>query len=242
VSASYDLTVTADVDIARVATAIGHRARATILSALHEGTPRPGGELGRRAGIAASTASEHLAHLVDAGLVAVDRRGRHRFYRLASDDVAHAWEALSLIAPPKEVRTLRAASVGAALAQARTCYDHLAGRLGVAVTDALLGAGAVVDRDGGAARSSRCSAARAAGAHATNRRRPREHPARRVPSRGRSPRTSPARWARRSLPPASSAAGSSAFPRRAPCASPTPGARAFALRSASSSALARVGP
>jgi len=69
--------------------------------------------------------------------------------RLASEDVARAWEALSLIAPPKEVRTLRAAAVGTALAQARTCYDHLAGRLGVAVTDALLGAGAVVDRDGG---------------------------------------------------------------------------------------------
>src|SRR5690348_6171067 len=122
-----------------------------MLSALHEGSPLPGGELARRAGIASSTASEHLAQLVDAGLVRGERRGRHRFYALAGDDVARAWEALALIAPPKEVRTLRAASVGAALAEARTCYDHLAGRLGVAVTDALVAGGALDDRDGGLA-------------------------------------------------------------------------------------------
>lgn len=143
--------MTADVDIARVATVIGDRARAAMLSALHEGRPLPGGELARRAGIASSTASEHLARLVDAGLVRAERRGRHRFYALAGDDVARAWEALAVIAPPKEVRTLRAASVGAALAQARTCYDHLAGRLGVAVTDALVAAGALDDRGGGLA-------------------------------------------------------------------------------------------
>src|SRR5690242_17340875 len=131
-SAAYDREVTADVDIVPIATAIGDRARAAMLSALHEGVPLPGGELARRAGIASSTASEHLARLVDAGLVRAERRGRHRFYTLAGDEVARAWEALALIAPPQEVRTLRAASVGAALAEARTCYDHLAGRLGVA--------------------------------------------------------------------------------------------------------------
>lgn len=150
-SAAYDREVTADVDIVPIATAIGDRARAAMLSALHEGVPLPGGELARRAGIASSTASEHLARLVDAGLVRAERRGRHRFYTLAGDEVARAWEALALIAPPQEVRTLRAASVGAALAEARTCYDHLAGRLGVAVTDSLVAAGALDDRDGGLA-------------------------------------------------------------------------------------------
>jgi DNA-binding transcriptional ArsR family regulator len=140
--------VSADVDIARVATAIGDRARAAMLSALHEGTPLPGGELARRAGVTAPTASEHLARLVDTGLVSVERRGRHRFYALAGADVAHAWEALALIAPRQEVTTLRAASVGEAIAEARTCYDHLAGRLGVAVTDRLLAAGALEERDG----------------------------------------------------------------------------------------------
>jgi DNA-binding transcriptional ArsR family regulator len=140
--------VTADVDIPRIAGLIGDRARAAMLSALHEGSPLAGGELARRAGVRASTASEHLAQLVGAGLVSAERRGRHRFYTLASDDVARAWEALSLIAPGQEVTTLRAASLGAALAEARTCYDHLAGRLGVAVTERLLAAGAVVERDG----------------------------------------------------------------------------------------------
>jgi DNA-binding transcriptional ArsR family regulator len=141
--------VTADVDIARIAAVIGHRTRVAMLSALHEGTPLPAGELARRAGVAASTACEHLAHLVDAGLVDVEPRGRHRFYRLAGDEVARAWEALSLLAPRQEVHTLQAASVGAALTEARTCYDHFAGRLGVAVTDALIGTGVLVERDGG---------------------------------------------------------------------------------------------
>jgi len=141
--------VTADVDIACIATVIGDRARAAMLSALHEGAPLPGGELARRAGIGSSTASEHLARLVGAGLVRAERRGRHRFYSLAGDEVARAWEALAVIAPPKEVRTLRAAAVGAALVEARTCYDHLAGRLGVAVTEALVAAGALDDRGGG---------------------------------------------------------------------------------------------
>jgi DNA-binding transcriptional ArsR family regulator len=143
--------MTADVDIARIATAIGDRARAAMLSALHEGKPLSGVELARRAGIARSTASEHLARLVDASLVRAERRGRHRFYSLAGEDVARAWEALAVIAPPVEVRTLRAATVGAALAEARTCYDHLAGRLGVAVTDALVAAGALDDSGGGLA-------------------------------------------------------------------------------------------
>lgn len=148
-SAAYDPDVDADVDIAGIATVIGDRARAAMLSALHEGSALPGGELARRAGVAPSTASEHLARLVEAGLVGVERRGRHRFYSLAGDEVAHAWEALALLAPRARVRTLKAASVGAALAEARTCYDHLAGRLGVAVTDALLAAGALDDGDGG---------------------------------------------------------------------------------------------
>jgi DNA-binding transcriptional ArsR family regulator len=137
-----------DVDIPRIAELIGVRARAEMLSALHQGRPLPAGELARRAGIAASTASAHLARLVAAGLVSVDRRGRHRFYALASAEVAGAWEALSLIAPLHPARSLRAAATGRALAEARTCYDHLAGRLGVAVTDALLAAGALVEQDG----------------------------------------------------------------------------------------------
>jgi DNA-binding transcriptional ArsR family regulator len=140
--------VATDADIAPVAALLGDPARAEMLSALQEGRALPAGELARRAGVAPSTASEHLARLVDGGLLVVESAGRHRYFRLASEDVAHALEALSLIAGPRPARTLRQASVGEALAAARTCYDHLAGRLGVALTDGLLRERAIEERDG----------------------------------------------------------------------------------------------
>jgi hypothetical protein len=104
--------------------------------------------LAAEAGVAASTASEHLARLVAGGVLAVERSGRHRYYRLADDQVAAALEALSALAPPRPVRSLRDSTRAAALRRARTCYDHLAGRLGVAVTEALLSRGALERTDG----------------------------------------------------------------------------------------------
>jgi DNA-binding transcriptional ArsR family regulator len=136
----------ADADVAPVAALLGDPARARMVQALHDGRELPAGELARRAGIAASTASEHLARLVDGGLLAAQRTGRHRYYRLAGAEVARAVEALAAIAPPRRPRTLREATVGDALADARTCYDHLAGRLGVALADALVERGAVIDQ------------------------------------------------------------------------------------------------
>ena len=133
-----------DADISPVASLLGDPARARIVQALHDGRALPAGELARRAGVRASTASEHLAKLVAAQLLAVERTGRHRYFRLASADVAHAVEALAAIAPARTARSLRQAVVGEALAQARTCYDHLAGRLGVELTDALLERRAIV--------------------------------------------------------------------------------------------------
>jgi DNA-binding transcriptional ArsR family regulator len=139
----------ADVDIAAVATLVGDPARARMLQALHDGRALPAGELARRAGIAPSTASEHLTRLVDGRLLAVERTGRHRYFRLSGPDVAHAVEALAAIAPAARARSLKEATVGEALASARTCYDHLAGKLGVAIADALLLRGALVEADGG---------------------------------------------------------------------------------------------
>lgn len=133
----------ADVDISPVAALLGDPTRATIVSALHDGRALPAGELARHARVGASTASEHLARLVEGGILAVERTGRHRYFRLAGPEVAHACEALAAIAPPRPVRSLREATVGAALAEARLCYDHLAGELGVAVTRALLDRGAL---------------------------------------------------------------------------------------------------
>lgn len=140
--------VSADVDIAPVAALLGDPARARMLAALQGGVALPAGELARAGGIRPSTASAHLARLVDGGVLAVERTGRHRYFRLASGDVAHALEALSAIAAPATSRSLRQATIGEALAAARTCYDHLAGGIGVAVTDALVAEGALLDGDG----------------------------------------------------------------------------------------------
>jgi DNA-binding transcriptional ArsR family regulator len=135
--------VIADADVAAAAALIGDPTRAAFLLTLGEDEPLPASELARRAGVPASTASGQLAKLVEGGLVKVDRDGRHRYFRLADASVAQAVEALAVIAPPRPVRSLRDAETGAALQLARTCYDHLAGRLGVALADALQSRGYV---------------------------------------------------------------------------------------------------
>jgi DNA-binding transcriptional ArsR family regulator len=132
-----------EVDLAVVARLIAEPARAAMLDALLSGEALAAGELARAAGVSAPTASEHLARLHRGGLVEVIPAGRHRYHRLASPDVAHALEALALISPPRPVRSLRRSRSDAALAYARTCYDHLAGRVGVAVHDALVADGSL---------------------------------------------------------------------------------------------------
>jgi DNA-binding transcriptional ArsR family regulator len=126
-----------DADIAAVARLIGDRTRACVLGEVAASGPLPAGFLAQRAGVSSATASMHLAKLVAAGLLTVEPAGRHRYYRLADASVAQALEALALIAPPREIRSLRQADEGASIRAARTCYDHLAGRLGVELTSAL---------------------------------------------------------------------------------------------------------
>ncbi len=109
-----------------------------MLDSLLSGRALAAGELARVAGVAASTASAHLAGLLAGGLVEVVAQGRHRYYRIAGPEVATALESLSHVAPPRPVRTLRESGHARALGFARTCYDHLAGRCGVALHDALL--------------------------------------------------------------------------------------------------------
>jgi DNA-binding transcriptional ArsR family regulator len=133
----------ADVDLAAVASVIGEPSRAAMLDALMSGRALTAGELGRAAGIGRSATSEHLARLIAAGLVEVTVQGRHHYHRLAGPAVGHALEALSHIAPPKRVTSLKDSSRGRSLWQARTCYDHLAGACGVALHDFLLGRGLV---------------------------------------------------------------------------------------------------
>jgi DNA-binding transcriptional ArsR family regulator len=131
-------TIPYENDIAPAAALMADPTRAAILSALVPDRPLAAGELARLAGVSAATASFHLAKLLDGGLIAVARQGRHRYYRLAGYPVAAALEALGLISPTTPVRTLRQSREAVALAEARTCYDHLAGRAGVALLDALL--------------------------------------------------------------------------------------------------------
>jgi DNA-binding transcriptional ArsR family regulator len=132
-----------DADIAAVAMAIGHPARGAMLTALFGGRALPASELARSARVSRSTASAHLAQLVETGLVRVERQGRHRYHRLAGADVAEALETLAALAPPRPVRSLRESDRARAERAARTCYDHVAGALGVALTDRLCDAGAL---------------------------------------------------------------------------------------------------
>jgi DNA-binding transcriptional ArsR family regulator len=130
-------------DIAPVAALLADRTRAAMLTVLLDGRPLPAGELARTAGVSAATASSHLARLLDGDLVSVVKQGRHRYYRLKGAEVAAVIEALSSISPPVEVRSLRQSRQGKALARARTCYDHLAGRAGAALFEAMLGQGLI---------------------------------------------------------------------------------------------------
>jgi DNA-binding transcriptional ArsR family regulator len=135
-------------DLADVAALLADRTRARMLDELSGGTPIVAGELARRTGVAASTASEHLALLERGGLIVVDRRGRRREARLATPAVAEALEAISRLADQRRPRGLREANRMEALRRARSCYDHLAGAVGVALTDALVSGGALSRSDG----------------------------------------------------------------------------------------------
>jgi DNA-binding transcriptional ArsR family regulator len=136
-----------DRDLAAVAVLFGDPARAAMLGALAGGHALPAGELARVAGVRPATATAHLRKLVAAGLVRVRSQGRHRYHELAGPAVGAALEALAQLAPPAPVRSLRAHRAATALAEARTCYDHLAGRRGVELRERLLDAGALREVD-----------------------------------------------------------------------------------------------
>jgi DNA-binding transcriptional ArsR family regulator len=121
-----------------VASLIGDPSRITMLVSLLGGKALPASELASSARISPQTASSHLAKMVEGGLLIHESYGRHKYFRLASREVANALEALQAIAPQKPVRSLRESDQLKALQYARTCYDHLAGKIGVALTDKLL--------------------------------------------------------------------------------------------------------
>lgn len=123
---------------ARIAAMIGDPTRARMLAALMGGQALSAGELARAAGVGPSTASTHIAQLVDSELVTLRVQGRHRYLRLADAEIAHALEALSLVAERHAGAAKWDQPAYRPLKAARSCYTHLAGELGVALLDGLL--------------------------------------------------------------------------------------------------------
>ncbi|MGZ6779579.1 MAG: ArsR/SmtB family transcription factor [Mycobacterium sp.] len=143
-----ELPARGDADIAAVASLLADPARCKVLLALDDGRALPASVLADEAGVSRPTASSHLAKLTDAGLLAVETHGRHRYYRLAGPEVGELIETLVRMAPPRPVRSLREGTRAARLRSARTCYDHLAGRLGVQIMGSLLDRGILIGGDG----------------------------------------------------------------------------------------------
>ena len=135
-------------ELAPVASLLADRTRSRILEELLGGVPLPVGALAARAGIAPSTASEHVAKLERAGLVVVVSNGRRREVTLAGAHVAEALEALSRLADPQPAVGLRQVNRQQALRHARSCYDHLAGQLGIGLADTLVERGTLDATDG----------------------------------------------------------------------------------------------
>lgn len=140
-----------DADLATPARLMGEPARAAMLVALLDGRSLPASELAAIAGVKAPTASAHLAQLVEGGLVADRRIGRHRYFTLARAEVADAVEALQRIAPRQAVTSYRQSATARRLAEARSCYDHLAGRIALRLADALVAEGAITPLQAGEA-------------------------------------------------------------------------------------------
>jgi DNA-binding transcriptional ArsR family regulator len=134
--------------MASIGALLADPSRCRVLLALDDGRALPASRLAAEAGVAASTASSHLGKLVDAGLLTVQSQGRHRYYRLAGPDVGRLIESVIQLAPAQPIRSLRQDTRAHALRQARTCYDHLAGRLGVSLMGALIERGALTGGDG----------------------------------------------------------------------------------------------
>ena len=124
--------------LVRIAALVADASRSRMLCFLLDGSCASASELAAAASVGAATTSAHLRQLLDAGLVACEQRGRHRYYRLADADVAHALEALAMVAERGSHERAWASPARARLREARCCYGHLAGRLGVALLQGLL--------------------------------------------------------------------------------------------------------
>lgn len=128
-------------DIARIAALIGDPARANILTALMSGKALTATELAAEAGVSPQTASSHLGKLRAGGLLSLRQQGRHRYFALSGDDVAHTLEGLMGLAAGRGHLRTRTGPRDTALRTARVCYNHLAGEMGVQMFQAMRGMG-----------------------------------------------------------------------------------------------------
>ena len=135
-------------DIAHIAALIGDPARANMLTALMSGTALTASELAEEAGVTRQTASSHLGKLEAGGLLEIRRQGRHRYYRLAGDDVGELLEKLMGIADRAGHMRTRPGPKDPALRHARVCYDHLAGDMGIRLYESLLGRALLFEHEG----------------------------------------------------------------------------------------------
>jgi DNA-binding transcriptional ArsR family regulator len=137
-----------DAELSEIGRLIGDPNRAHMLQILLGGQPQSGSALAAATGISRSLASAHLKKLTAGGLIRAEPRGRQQLYSIAAQQVAEALETLLLLAPATPVRSLHGSARMRNLRWARMCYDHLAGVVGVAVTETLTASGAIGERDG----------------------------------------------------------------------------------------------
>jgi DNA-binding transcriptional ArsR family regulator len=139
------IKMSANPNVAKVAALVSETSRAAILTVLLDGRLHPANELAYMAQIKPQTASFHLSKMVDSTIITVEKQGRHRYYGIRNPEIAQILETLLSIAPPIEIKSLKQASEDKAMRSARTCYDHLAGNLGVQLTDSLIKAGIIYE-------------------------------------------------------------------------------------------------
>ncbi|GIN85331.1 transcriptional regulator [Heyndrickxia sporothermodurans] len=130
--------MSSDPNIAMIASLLSEPSRAAILLALMDDRFYTAGELAKKGGVKPQTASYHLSKMVEANIATVEKQGRHRYYRLSGHEVAKILESLLYLAPPVEIKSFNQSVEDKAIRLARTCYDHIAGNLGVKLTEAML--------------------------------------------------------------------------------------------------------
>lgn len=146
--AAHGLLQVGDADLSVIGAALADKGRCKILLALADGRALPASVLAGEAGVSAATASTHLRKLCDAGLLHVVRKGRWRYFRLAGDEVGELIETLARLSPTQPIRSLREGTRAHAIRLARRCYNHIGGRLGVAISDKLIALGYLTGHDG----------------------------------------------------------------------------------------------